>query len=122
MWKFVFAAIKLLVADIATLSVRHKAGCKNIMLVSEKGDDARDNGYHFFLYVKQHHPEIDAFYVITDDSPDRPRLQKYSDSLVRYLSFRHCLLFWKAHFLVGTHLRAGHTPLPFAVVRLSLIF
>lgn len=117
MWKFFFAAIKLLVAFFATLFVRHKNGCKNIMLVSEKGDDARDNGYHFFLYVKQHHPELEAYYVITDHSPDRPRLSEYESSLVSYLSFRHCVVFWKAHYLVGTHLRAGHTPMPFVLVR-----
>lgn len=115
--KFFFAAIKLLVAFFVTLPVRRKARYKRLMLVSEKGNDARDNGYHFFKYIKQNHPEIDAYYIITDDSPDRPRLEEYEKALVTYLSFRHCLLFWKAHYLVGTHLRAGHTPLPFAIVK-----
>ena len=111
--KFLFAPIKLIAAFFATLFVRRK----NLMLVSEKGNDARDNGYHFFLYVKKNHPEIDVRYVITPESPDRPRLAEYEDSLINYLSFRHCIIFWQAHYLVGTHLRAGHTPLPFVIVK-----
>lgn len=117
MAKFFLVAVKWIVAFFVTLPGRNNRRYDNLMLVSEKGDDARDNGYHFFLYVKQHHKEIDARYVITDDSPDRHRLENYADSLVRYSSFRHCMMFWRARYLVGTHLRAGHTPLPFAVVK-----
>ena len=116
MKEFILPSIYWIVAFFVTLPARCRKRHKNLMLVSEKGNDARDNGYHFFLYVRQQHPEVDAYYVITDDSPDRNRLAQYEDHLVRYLSFRHCCLFWKAHYLVGTHLRAGHTPLPFVVV------
>lgn len=117
MGKFIFATIKWVIAFVVTLPVKHSKRFGNLMLVSERGDDARDNGYHFFIHVKEHHPEVDVRYVITDDSPDRDRLAAYEDSLVRYMSFRHCVLFWKARYLVGTHLRAGHTPLPFVVVK-----
>lgn len=123
MKQFILPSLYWLLAFFLTLPTRGRKHYKNLMLVSEKGNDARDNGYHFFLYVKQHHPEIDAWYVISDDSPDKPRLEAYSDHLVPYLSFRHCMLFWKAHYLVSTHLRAGHTPLPFALVKyLNRIF
>lgn len=117
MRQFILPSIYWLVAFFLTLPIRRRAKYQRMMLVSEKGNDARDNGYHFFLYVKQNHPEIDAYYIISDDSPDRARLAAYESHLVRYLSFRHCMMFWKAHYLVGTHLRAGHTPLPFALVK-----
>lgn len=117
MKQFILPILKWILAFFVSLPVRLAKKRKNLMLVSEKGDDARDNGYHFFLYVKKKHPEIDAYYVITDKSPDRNRLEEYEDHLVRYLSFRHCMLFWQAHYLVGTHLRAGHTPLPFVAIK-----
>lgn len=43
---------------------------KSIWLISERGTDARDNGYHFFRYLREKHPEIECYYVITKDSPD----------------------------------------------------
>ena len=36
---------------------------KQIWLLSEHGDDARDNGYVLFKYICENHPEIAAIYV-----------------------------------------------------------
>ena len=41
---------------------------KHIWLVCERGNDARDNGFHMFRYLRKSHPEIDAYYIITPDS------------------------------------------------------
>lgn len=43
---------------------------RKVYLVSERGTDARDNGYHFFKYLRRQHPEIEAYYVIDKSSPD----------------------------------------------------
>lgn len=115
--QYAIVALKLIAAYFVTLFSRGKRRNPNLMLVSEKGYDARDNGYHFFLHVLQYHPEIEAYYVISDDSPDRPRLAEHENKLVRYLSFRHCKLFCQAHWLVGTHFRSGHTPMPFEAAK-----
>ena len=116
--QYAIVALKLIAAFFVTLLSRGKQRQRNLMLVSEMGNDARDNGYHFFLHVVQHHPEIEVYYIISDDSPDRPRLAEYEKNIVRYLSFRHCKLFGQAHWLVGTHLRSGHTPMPFEVAKI----
>lgn len=117
MFKYFIALIKWIIAYFVTLPERHRKDYSNLMIVSEMGNDARDNGYHFFLYVKNNHPEIDVRYIITDNSPDRGRLVKYESSLIKYLSFNHCCYFWRAHWIVGTHLRSGHTPFPFVVTK-----
>ena len=31
---------------------------RGVWIVSERGSDARDNGYHFFKYIRENHPEI----------------------------------------------------------------
>lgn len=36
---------------------------RHVWLVSERGREARDNGYHYFAYLRQAHPEINAVYV-----------------------------------------------------------
>ena len=105
--QYAIVALKLIAAYFVTLFSPSKRRNPNLMLVSEKGYDARDNGYHFFLHVLQYHPVIETYYVISDDSPDRPRLAEHENRLVRYLSFRHCKLFCQAHWLVGTHFRSG---------------
>lgn len=115
MTQFILPILKWIFAFLFSPHSRKRVEKENIMLVSEKGNDARDNGWHFFKYVKANHPEIKAYYIITNSSDDRRRLDAYGDSVVEYLSYRHCRLFWQARYLVGTHLRAGHTPLPYAL-------
>lgn len=115
MFKFVISIIKWCFAFIFTPHSKKRVQEGNIMLISEKGNDARDNGFHFFKYIKANHPEIKAYYIITPDSVDRHRLDEYGDSVVDYLSYRSCKLFWQAKYLVSTHLRAGHTPMPYAL-------
>ena len=36
---------------------------RELWLVCERGNDARDNGYWFYRYLKEKHPEINARYV-----------------------------------------------------------
>lgn len=115
MFKFLIPLLKWIFAFLFTCHSKKKVNAENVMLISEKGNDARDNGFHFFKYVKANHPEINAYYVISNDSVDRHRLDEYGDAVVEYLSYRHCRLFWQAKYLVGTHLRAGHTPMPYAL-------
>ena len=82
---------------------------KRIWLIAERGVDARDNGYVFFKYLRKEHPEIEAYYVISNESLDRERLKAYENSLVDYRTFRHYVLLWRAEVLVSTHLH-GYFP------------
>ncbi|MDO5144135.1 MAG: CDP-glycerol glycerophosphotransferase family protein [bacterium] len=81
---------------------------KNIWLISERGTEARDNGYHFFRYLREKHPEIECYYVIAKDSPDRKRIEALGEA-VEYRSLRHYLLLFGARYLVSTHIM-GFTP------------
>ena len=38
---------------------------KDIWIVSENGDDAKDNGYEFFKYAMENKKKQDIYYVIT---------------------------------------------------------
>lgn len=81
---------------------------REVWLISERGTDARDNGYHFFRYMRKQHPEIDCYYVIDKHSPDRKRIEALGEA-VEYRSFRHYLLLFGARYLVSTHIM-GFTP------------
>ena len=79
-----------------------------VWLISERGTDARDNGYRFFLYMNRNHPEINTYYVITEDSYDFPKISAEG----RYIkpgSLKHHRLLYEADALISTH-AFGYTP------------
>ena len=56
-----YKLIKLAIAWIASLFIKDK----DLWLISERGREARDNAYFFFIWLKQNHPEINAKYIIS---------------------------------------------------------
>lgn len=77
---------------------------RGLWLVCERGNDARDNGYWFYRYLRTEHPEINARYIITDDSEDKPRIDALGGAL-RKGSFGHYLAYYCADYLVGSHVQ-----------------
>ena len=77
---------------------------RELWLVCERGNDARDNGYWFYRYLKEEHPEINARYVIETDSADRAKIEALGGMVPRG-SFSHYLAYYCADFLVGTHVQ-----------------
>ncbi len=81
---------------------------RKIYLLAERGTDARDNGYHMYRYIRQNHPELEAYYVITQDSADREKVLPYGN-VVKHGSLQHYLLFIAAKYKISTHI-AGYSP------------
>ena len=114
MYKFkrLFVYIKVLfitlAAEIVGVFARHSRSYRDLWIVSERGVDARDNGYHFFKFLRNDHPEINSVYIISKDSPDRGKVAALGD-LVEYGSFRHYLCFVLAKVRVSTHID-GYSP------------
>ena len=101
----VWALCKLGVAFFIALFYKKE----RIWLIAERGVDARDNGYWFFLYMKNKHPQENVYYVIAKDSPDRKRLVEYSHNLLDYRSLTHYIMLWRSEYLISTHLQ-GYFP------------
>ncbi|MCD8375480.1 MAG: CDP-glycerol glycerophosphotransferase family protein [Oscillospiraceae bacterium] len=90
------------------LPARLKYGGKHIFLVSERGNDARDNGYHFFKYVRTAHPEQPAYYAIDKTSADYDKVAPYGNVVARG-SLTHYLLFLADTVKISTH-HSGAAP------------
>lgn len=90
-------------AFLYSLNIRRQDSYKEVWLLSERGDEARDNGFHLFKYIKENHPGINAYFVITKESPDFDKIKKYH-SFVENGSFMHYTLFILAKKLISTHL------------------
>lgn len=81
---------------------------KNIWLISERGKEARDNAYFFFVWLKEHHPEIKAKYIISKDSKDYHKFDQWPQDRVEYDSIKHLISLWQAKYLISTHI-CGYT-------------
>ena len=79
----------------------------DIWLISERGVDARDNGYVFYTYLKKNHPEINVKYVISKESSDKKKIN--SKDIIDWKSKEHYILFITAGKLISTHIM-GYSP------------
>ena len=48
---------------------------KDLWIISDDGNDARDNGYWFYKYVREKHPEIECIYALKKNSPDNDQVR-----------------------------------------------
>lgn len=96
--------MRLFVARIVTIG--HKS---NTWLISERGHEAKDNAYIFFLWLKKNHPEIKVRYIISKDSKDLNKLADFYNDLVYFDSFEHYKLLWTSSHLISTHIY-GYRP------------
>lgn len=84
-----------------------KVNNDSIWLISERGNDARDNSYHFYRYIKENHQDINIKYVIDKKSSDAKKIKK--EDIVEYGSRKHYIYFLTASKLISTHIM-GYSP------------
>lgn len=80
----------------------NRRGAAPVWIIGERPETAQDNGYHLFRYLRAQRPDIDAYYVITADSPDRSNLAGL-DHVVTFGSAQHMELTVRASRIIGTH-------------------
>lgn len=102
--------LKLQVAYFAAFFVKlFNPSMRNIWIISERGDDARDNGLFFFRYMVTTHPEIDIYYVIKSSSPDAPKVKAIGRT-IEPNSFRHFLYYALSKVRISAHMWGGDLP------------
>lgn len=83
-------------------SVKKQAKDHAVWIVGERSYKAQDNGYHFFKYLRTVHPEIDAYYVIQKDSPERKHVAPFGN-VIDFGSKEHFEKVIQADYICGTH-------------------
>ena len=76
-------------------------------LISERGNDARDNGYWFYKYMKENHPEISIKYVIDSKSPDVDKISM--EDRIQYRSREHYYYLLYSKYLISAEIM-GFSP------------
>lgn len=72
----------------------------------ERGDDARDNAYFFYRYLKKNHPEQKVYYIIDKNSPD---YYKVKENAVHFGSIKNYWAVAIADKIISSH---GYTGMP----------
>ena len=73
-------------------------------MIGDRGWDAQDNGFTLYVWLKKHHPEIDAYFVITKDSPDYAKVARIDpDTIVEYNSLQHKVYYLFSKFVLSSH-------------------
>lgn len=80
-----------------------------LWLVSERSYDAQDNGFVFFQYMTEKHPEIETYYLIGKNDPDYWKVYAVSGRIIEPGSREHYMAMYYASALISTH-TFGFTP------------
>ena len=79
--------------------IRHK----NLWLVCERAAEARDNGYWFYKFVKENHPEQKCFYAIKKKSPDYKKVADIDKkSVIEFGSLKHWIYYLAADINISS--------------------
>ena len=99
-------SIKNAIYKIKNISKFHS----NLWLISERGNDAQDNGYILYKYLVEH-PELNIHpvYLISKFAKDYQKVAKLGGDIVEPNSSRHNDLIYQAGALISTH-TYGYTP------------
>lgn len=96
---FIFVCLLYFLIPISYLIYRRKSN----WLVCERGNDAQDNGYFFFKYLRENHPEINAVYLIKKDSHFYNKVSQLG-KCVEFGSFKHILMMIAFPVKISSHL------------------
>lgn len=74
---------------------------RNIWLVCERENEARDNGYWFFKYLCEEHPEIEAVYAINKNGIDYEKVRKLG-KVIQFGTISHWIYYYTAKWNISS--------------------
>lgn len=74
---------------------------RHLWLICENRQEARDNGYWLYKYIRENHPDCDAVYAIDPHSRDYPKIASLGPS-VSYGTFRHWIYYLAAEVNISS--------------------
>lgn len=93
-WKDIAACLVFVLA--LPVSWIYKLKRKTLWLVCERSDEARDNGYWFYKYMREQHPEQDCVYAIKKKSNDYHKVAEIPGEIIEFGSFKHWVYYLTA--------------------------
>ena len=101
--QYALCAVGYAFMRFVSLFARKLPKYRDLWLVSERKYDARDNGYHFFKYLCNNQPQVNAAYVIDKNSADYERVSTLG-RVIQPNTPGHMLAFACAKVCISTHI------------------
>lgn len=79
----------------------YKNKYKNVWLISEREGEARDNGYHFFKYMRENHKNEKCVYAIKKKCSDYEKVKNLGE-VVEYGGLKHWILYFTCKFIISS--------------------
>lgn len=113
----IFSPFVFMAAFICSLFFRliNKIKKRDLWVVCEGRVEARDNGYHFFKYVREKHPEEYCFYVIDKKSDGYKKVEEYGN-IIQYHSFKHWVYYLSAQYNISSQKAANPNQILFYII------
>lgn len=84
-----------------------------VWIITERQDQARDNGYCFFKYLREKHPECEVYYVIDKKSKDYEKIRPYGN-VIQFDSWKHFFYYCLSKVHISAHVNGcipNHSPI-----------
>ena len=97
---------------------------RNIWIITERSDQARDNGYCFFKYVCERHPEQKIIYIIDKSAADYEKIRKMG-AVVQFDSLAHYYFYCLSRIHISAHVngcRPSNSPIARRLKRILSIW
>lgn len=108
-YRVVAFLVKLTLAKTVSVFAKLSPKYQNVWIIAERGDDARDNGYFFYKYMRENHPEINLWYVIKGTSADCPKVEALGNR-VEPKSFKHFVIYCASKVRICASIWGGDLP------------
>ncbi|MQM86612.1 hypothetical protein FIU78_00655 [Lactobacillus buchneri] len=100
----IFGLLLMLVSIIPGLILRGL--CNDIWIVSERKDEARDNGFWFFKYIATQDRKKRIYYAIDNDSPDFSKVNQVGNT-IKFGGLKHHIYTWAATKYISSQYSNG---------------
>lgn len=108
--RIVWFLIRLCIAYVCAYFIKIvKPDMRDVWILSERGDDARDNGYFFYKYLKENQPGQKVFYIIKKSSADYSKVAEIGE-VIEYESFKHYIYYALCRVRISSSVWGGDIP------------
>ncbi len=105
---------------IISIPLRFSKNYKNLWLISERPEEARDNGYWLYKWILENKPETNVRYVLAKNSADYDKMPR-KDLIIEPNSAKHYICHILSSYSVSTHMHGASPGKSFCIAFLPFM-